>query len=143
VALFDSIRDQFFVVSVADFAPAKEWMVGRACEADAYCHKGELEFEALVALTSMAGLAFCSPGFAAVLAQAVGTPVACVFGGYEKSSFFFAGAKDAPVLGIDPINPCECFRHDHACRKEVNVPAAIERLQAFAAQSAGRSAVAA
>lgn len=142
-ALFDAIRDRFFVVSVADLVPGKEWMVGLGCEADAICHKGELEFETLAALTAMSGLVFCSPGFAAVLAQAVGTPVACVFGGYEKSSFFFAGAKDAPVLGIDPINPCECFRHDHACRKAIDLSAAVERLQDFAAQSAGRSAVAA
>jgi hypothetical protein len=142
-ALFDAIRDRFFVVSVADLVPGKEWSVGLACEADAYCHRGELEFETLAALTSVAGLVFCSPGFAAVLGQAVGTPVACVFGGYERSAFFFAGAKDAPVLGIDPINPCECFRHDHACRKTIDLPVEIERLQAFAAQSAGRSAVAA
>jgi hypothetical protein len=131
-ALYRSIRDQFFVVSVADLVPKVEWIVGEHVEADAVVHRGELEFEALAALTSLSGLVFCSPGFAAVLAQAVGTPVACIFGGYERSSFFFAGAKNAPVLGIDPIHPCECFRHDHDCRKTIDLPAATERLAVFA-----------
>jgi len=133
-ALFDLIREQFFVVSVADLViPNVEWMTGLACEADATVHKGELEFEALAALTSLASLVFCSPGFAGVLGQAVGTPVVCVFGGYEKSSFFFGGAKDAPMLGIDPVDPCECFSHSHGCRKEIDMAAAKARLTAFIA----------
>lgn len=142
-ALFKAIRARFFVVSVADLVPNVEWIVGERVETDAQAHAGELEFEALAALASMAGLVFCSPGFAAVLAQAVGTPVACVFGGYERSAFFFAGAKDAPVLGIDPIHPCECFRHDHDCRKAIDLPRAREQIIAFAADAAGSSAVAA
>jgi len=141
--LYKSIRDRFFVVSVADLVPNIEWIVGERIEADAQAHRGELEFETLAALISMAGIVFCSPGFAAVLGQAVGTPVACIFGGYERSAFFFSGANDAPVLGIDPINPCECFRHDHACRKTINVPNARDRLITFAADAAARTAVAA
>ncbi|MGY3607667.1 MULTISPECIES: glycosyltransferase family 9 protein [unclassified Bradyrhizobium] len=137
-ALFRLIRERFFVVSVADLVPGKEWIVGERIEADAECHAGELEFETLAALTSMSALVYCSPGFAGVLAQAVGTPVSMVFGGYERSQFFFDGAKDAPVLGIDPINPCECFSHHHACRKEIDIDAARERLAIFAAAAADR-----
>lgn len=131
--LFRSLRDRYFVVSVADLAPGKEWIVGEEVESDITLHAGELAFETLAALTAEAALVFCSPGFAAVLAQAVGTPVACVFGGYEKSSFFFAGAKDAPVLGIDPVHPCECFQHDHACDKTIDLDRARAQLAAFAA----------
>jgi ADP-heptose:LPS heptosyltransferase len=137
-ALFRSIRDQFFVVSVADLKPNYEWIVGERVEVDAVVHAGELEFEALAALISLSGLVFCSPGFAAVLAQAVATPVACIFGGYERSAFFFAGAKSAPVLGIDPIHPCECFSHAHDCRKTIDLPAATERLGLFASEAAER-----
>ncbi len=143
LALFNSIRDQFFVVSVADLVPNQEWIVGHRIEADAECHAGELEFETLAAVTSMAAIVFCSPGFAAVLAQAVGAPVATVFGGYERSSFFFEGKKSAPVLGIDPINPCECFAHDHACRKAIDIPAAKARLAEFADAAAESRSVAA
>jgi hypothetical protein len=137
-ALFRSVRERFFVVSIADLVPGKEWIIGEPIEPDAKCHAGELEFETLAALTSMSALVYCSPGFAGVLAQAVGTPVAMVFGGYERSQFFFDGAKDAPVLGIDPINPCECFSHHHACRKEIDLDSARSRLALFAAEAADR-----
>lgn len=137
-ALFDSIRERFFVVSIADLVQGKEWIVGHRIEADAKCHEGELEFETLAALTSMASMVFCSPGFAAVLAQAVGAPVATVFGGYERSAFFFDGEKTAPVLGIDPINPCSCFSHNHACAKAIDVPTAKSRLEVFAGEAIER-----
>ena len=136
--LFHLIRDRFFVVSVADLVPGKEWIVGERIEADARCHAGELDFETLAALTSVSALVYCSPGFAGVLAQAVGAPVAMVFGGYERSQFFFDGAKDAPVLGIDPIDPCECFSHHHACQKQIDLITARQRLSVFAAQAAER-----
>ncbi|MGM4906261.1 hypothetical protein AB8B21_05705 [Tardiphaga sp. 866_E4_N2_1] len=136
--LFRSIRERFFVVSVADLVPGKEWIVGERIEADAKCHAGELEFETLAALTSMSAMVFCSPGFAGVLAQAVGTPVAMTFGGYERSDFFFDGAKSAPVLGIDPINPCECFSHHHACKKSIDLEQAKSRLDLFASEAIDR-----
>lgn len=136
--LFRSIRDRFYVVSVADLAPGKEWIVGHEIKADVEFHKGELEFETLSALIAESALVYCSPGFAGVLAQAVGTPVAMVFGGYERSKFFFDGAKDAPVLGIDPINPCECFSHTHRCQKEINVPLAKSRLAVFSEEAIER-----
>jgi hypothetical protein len=130
--LFRAIRDRFFVVSIADLAPGKEWIVGWPCAADAVCHAGELEFETLAALFSRAAMVFASPGFSVVLAQAVGTPVVCVFGGYENSRSFSIGARHTPTLGIDPIEPCQCFSHDHACRKTIDLPVARARLMEFA-----------
>ncbi len=72
-ALFASIRDQFHVVSIADLVPNVEWISGARVEADQKFHAGELEFEALAGLFSIASLVFCSPGFAVILAQTVGT----------------------------------------------------------------------
>ncbi|SFM00577.1 hypothetical protein SAMN03159423_4866 [Bradyrhizobium sp. NFR13] len=136
--LFRSIRDRFFVVSIADLARGKEWMVGEQVHADATCHAGELEFETLAALTSMTAMVFCSPGFAGVLAQAVGTPAAMTFGGYERSAFFFEGAQSGPVLGIDPIEPCSCFSHHHACKKSIDIEQAKSRLELFAREAIDR-----
>lgn len=136
--LFRSIRDRFFVVSIADLVPGKEWIVGERIDADAKCHAGELEFETLAALTSVSAMVFCSPGFAGVLAQAVGTPVAMTFGGYERSAFFFEGAKSAPVLGIDPVEPCDCFSHHHACKKSIDIEQAKSRLEIFASEAIDR-----
>lgn len=134
--LFNLIRDRFYVVSIADFEPKKEWLVGPACDADVKYHKGELSFESLAALTSMAALVFTCPGFPVVLSQAVGTPHVVVFGGYEDSRSFSGGARYVPYLGIDPIIPCQCFSHSHNCQKAIDMPIAKDRLLKFLGQHA-------
>lgn len=130
-ALFDAIRDRFHVVSVADLVPNVEWIVGKRIDADTEFHEGQLSFEGLAALAKRAALVYCSPGFAMLLGQAVGTPTLCVFGGYENSSSISAGARHTPTLGIDPIVPCDCFDHHHAHQKAINVPIATERVRQF------------
>lgn len=130
-ALFNSIRERFFVVSVADIVPGIEGTVGRKLEADLTLHAGELDAEALAGMMSLASLTFCSPGFAIVMAQAVGTPVVCVFGGHESSRFYLHGHRYNPTLGIDPIKPCECFSRTHNCDKRIDIPAATARITNF------------
>lgn len=138
-----ALSDRFFVVSVADLVPGQEWMVGEPLRRDLAFHCGELPFETLAGLVSISAMVLSSPGFAVVLAQAVGTPVACVFGGYESSRSFSAGARFAPYLGIDPVTPCECFSHGHGCDKRIDLPFAEAHLAAFAAAAAaGRRDVA-
>lgn len=129
--LFRSIRDQFFVVSVADLQLQKEWQVGEPVDADVSLHAGELPSEVLAALIGRASLVYASPGFAIVMAQAVGTPSICVFGGYENSKSFLGGAAFAPYLGIDPINSCNCFSHTHKCDKQIDVKTATIAIQEF------------
>ncbi len=131
--LFRFIRDRFYVVSIADLIPGKEWMVGCiAANPDFTAHAGEFHFEALAGLFSLASMVFASPGFAVPLAQAVGTPVVAVFGGYEDASSFAGGARHAPYHPIQPIRPCQCFSHTHQCVKAIDVDAAIEPLRKFA-----------
>lgn len=137
-ALFDSIRDDFFVVSLADLVPGVEWMVGLACEADVRLHRGELPFETLAALVSMAALVFATPGFAVILAQAVGTPVICVFGGYERAYSFSAGARYSSYLGIEPINPTDAFTHDLRHDKSIDLARARSELALFAGSARER-----
>ncbi len=130
-SLFASIRDRFFVISIADLVPGREWIVGAPVVADAEFHGGELDFETIAALTRMASLVYCSPGFAVILAQAVETPVVAVFGGYENSSSFSGRSRFAPYLGIDPITPCDCFSHTHGCDKRIDLPQALRRIEDF------------
>jgi hypothetical protein len=130
-ALFQSIASRYHVVSVADLVPGKEWLAYAPVPADTVFHHGELTFEMLAALAQRASLTFCSPGFAAPLSQAVGTPTVVVFGGYENSSSFSIGARYTPYLGIDPIIPCSCFSHTHTHRKSIDLPPALQRLQDF------------
>lgn len=141
VELLKAICGQFRVVSIADLAPGREWIVGLPYPADVTLHNGELDTESLIGLVASATLVFCSPGFAVPLAQAVGTPVICVFGGYENSRSFSA-AKLTPYLGIDPVKPCECFRHNHGCDKHIDLAYALHRVKDFADAAIARVATA-
>jgi len=129
--IFMSIRDQFYVVSIADLVPNIEWMVSKPIKADLELHRGELGFKTLAGLFARASMVYASPGFAIPLAQAVGTPSICIFGGYENSSSFSGGARLAAYLGIDPEVPCSCWSHKHPCRKAIDVPHAIHRVDDF------------
>jgi hypothetical protein len=130
--LIAAIHSKFFVVSIADLVPNQEWLAGPQISSDIEFHAGELTFEGLAALARLSALVFCSPGFATVLAQAVETPLITVFGGYENSRSFSLGAKLSSTLGVDPISPCECFRHDHACDKRINLSSALRHVMEYA-----------
>lgn len=131
--LFAEIRDKFFVVSVADLDPPREQIVGPVQDADVTLHHGELTFEALAGLFSLAELVFTSSGFAAILAPAVGTAVISVVGGYESANYHATGARFAPYLGIEPPVPCRCqnSRCGRRCNKHLNMPVALERVREF------------
>jgi hypothetical protein len=114
--LFKSIRDKFFVISVADLAEGQEWLApGEDTKADLSFHRGELVFETLAALFSLADLVFTSSGFPAILGPAVGTPTISIVGGYEDYRCHDSGAKFAPYLAIGPRVGCSCWTS--ACRK--------------------------
>lgn len=130
-ALFKSVRDRFHVVSVADVEPNVEWIVGERVDVDQSFHRGELDFETLAGLFSLAGLVFCSPGFAVVLAQAVSAPVVSVFGGYESAYSFSAGAQFSPWCPIEPITPVDDFSHYCMTTKKIDVPAALGKISRF------------
>ena len=138
-ALYNSIRDRFFVVSLADLVPGVENLV-TDLRADICLHKGELDIEAIAGLMAGAALTFCSPGFAVPLSQAIGTPVIAVFGGFECSRSFSYGHRFAPTLGIDPINPCQCFSHTHNCDKRIDLPAAYADIEGFIADNVAECA---
>lgn len=130
--LYQHIRDKFFVVSIANLATGKEWIVGPEQDVDLRFHHGELDFKAMAALFAEADLAFVNPGFAPVLAQSVGTAVVVVYGGNESSRTTQApGFHLAPILCIEPDRPCDCHSPDHLCDKTITEPSAIEKLDRF------------
>jgi hypothetical protein len=129
--LFAAVRSKFFVISVADLIPNLEWLVGPQLKGDLEFHAGELTFEELAALAQISALVFCSPGFATILAQAVETPLITVFGGYENARSFSLGAKLSSMLGVDPIKPCECFSHNHACDKRIDLSVALRQVMEY------------
>lgn len=131
--IFAAIRDRFFVVSVADLEPGREWITGPRLKPDATFHKGELPFEALAALFARAKMVYTSSGFAVLLAQSVGTPVVSVLGLYERGDHHAAGAKYAPYLAIEPINPCSCQNSfcPRRCSKQIDLHVAISKITDF------------
>lgn len=139
--LLAGIRDRFFMVSVADLQHGQEWLAHPPVDTDLTLHAGELDFRALAALWRDAALVYTAPGFGVVLAQAVGTPVAAVFGGYEAGYSFSAGAAYTPTLVIEPIRPCDCFSHTHRCDKHIDLPAAHQRLGDFVNDHCSQSTV--
>ena len=127
--IFRSMGDEFFVVSVADIEHHREWLVGQPLRYDVAFHKGELDTETLIAMFARASLIYTSPGFAVPLAQAVSTPVICVFGGYENSRSF--SAVPSAYLGIDPIKPCDNFSHGGVWDKTIDLARAYANVRRF------------
>jgi len=141
--LFQSIRggDKFYVISLARLSPSQEWIspISIPIKADLEFHQpNDLHFEELAALYSIASLSYSSPGFAAPLAQSVGTPNVVVFGGFEKPFSFTGGSRHAPHLSIGPKDACGCWRHNHDCPKQIDMPEALEALQLFVAANTER-----
>ena len=130
------VRDSFFVVSIADLEPNREWIVGPQLKADLEFHHGELSFESMAALFAHAALVFTSGGFPAILGPAVGTPTVCILGGYEPASWLADGAKWSPYLGIQPISPCECATSacTRPCTKVLDMPRARAAVAEFSAK---------
>ncbi len=135
-AIFEHLREDFFVISVADLVEGQEWLVGPEAKADLSFHKGELVFEALAALFQRADLVLTSSGFPAILGPAVGTPTISVVGGYEDPRCHDSGAKFAPYLAIGPKVPCSCWTSQcrKVCDKSLDLDAAKLAVAAFVSE---------
>lgn len=132
--LFAAIRDRFFVVSLANLAEGKEWIVGEEQKVDVKLHHDELDFETMAALYAEADMVFANPGNATVFAQATGTPSITVFGGHESfRTTNSVGSHLAPTLAIEPVKPCECHDRNHGCDKRIDIEAGSARIEAFVA----------
>lgn len=142
-ALYRSIRDQFFVVAVANLGKDGEVIHGPKPEVDADFTHGECDFETLAALFAEAALVFGNAGFTPILSQAVGTPNICVYGANESfRETNRGGAHLAPTLPIEPDKPCTCHARFCKCDKTITLPPAIEKVKAFAAEHGAGKAVA-
>ncbi|WP_217577333.1 methyltransferase domain-containing protein [Mesorhizobium sp. GbtcB19] len=136
-ALYQSIKDRFFTVSICDLTQKGEQIVGEEQPTDLKLHRGEADFETLAGLFAEASLVFGNAGFTPILAQAVGTPNIVVYGGNESFRYTnIVGAHLAPTLPIEPVKPCECFERHHNCDKTIDLEAALPKVEAFAAAHA-------
>lgn len=129
--LYQALRRDYFVVSLANLDDAEERIAGGTVRADLTLHRGELDLEGLMALFARAALVYTAPGFATVLAQAVGAPCITVFGGYERATSFSAGAQPGRWLAIEPVEPCACWRAGHDCDKTIDLKVAAAAVRQF------------
>lgn len=130
--LIATVRDSFFVVSIASLEPNREWIVGPQLIADAAYHHGELPFDTMAAIFARAALVYTTNGFPAVLGPAVGTPTISIQGGFEPARWLGDGARWAPYLGIDTMNPCVCGGSCHrVCSKLIDMPPAKAAIADF------------
>ncbi|TPN44875.1 methyltransferase domain-containing protein [Mesorhizobium sp. B1-1-7] len=136
-ALYRSIKDRFFTVSICELNQKGEHIVGEEQPADLKLHHGEADFETLAGLFAEAALVFGNAGFTPVLAQSVGTPNICVYGGNESYRYTnIVGAHLAPTLPIEPVKPCACFDRHHKCDKTIDLAKAVPLVEAFATEHA-------
>lgn len=131
--IFNSIREKFFVISVADLGAGAETIIGPDAKPDLSFHQGELVFEALAALAKHSDLVFTSSGFSAILGPAVGTPTLSVGGGYEDHHCHDSGAKFAPYLSIGPRVGCSCWSSGchKVCDKAIDLDEALPAVAEF------------
>ena len=130
--LFASIRDSFFVVSIADIESNREWITGPQLIPDVAYNHGELPFDTMAAIMARASVVYTSSGFPAVLGPAVGTPTISIQGGFEPARWHADGIRWAPYLGIDTKDPCACSGMCHkACTKLIDMPSAKAAVAEF------------
>ena len=125
-AIVAQVRRRMPVVSVADATmPTIEPIV---CDpvCDLRIHNG-IEFEVLAGIVYLATLAITAPGMMAPLAQAVETPLVCVFGSYENRMSFAGGARYSAYLPLEPIEPAH-YLGDTETSKEMDVVEALRKV---------------
>lgn len=128
-AVFNAIREHFFVISVADLRFGIENVVAKT-PADVELHEGQLSFRQLAWLMSKSALTMSSPGMGVVMGQHIGVPTIGVFGGHESAAAY--GDIPGPFLAVQPENPCNCFNTMHNCDKTTDIEAAVAAAKEFA-----------
>jgi hypothetical protein len=124
-------NNDFFTVSLCSLKENEEWIVGDQIKCDIKLHNGELNIKELCGLMKISSLCLTPPGFSIPMAQSIGTSSVCVFGGREKSSNYSPGSAFTSTLGIDTIEPCECFDLSHSCNKEIDIESSLEKISNF------------
>lgn len=133
------LHKKYFIVSIADLEPGKEWIVGPEYPADLKFHGGEFPFETLAAIFQRADLVLTSGGFAAMLGPAVETPTISVLGGYEPKEWCADGGKFSGYLPIQPMKPCSCGSSGcgNRCSKALDLPYALAMVEGFTSMTGG------
>lgn len=128
-AVYSAIRDDYYVISVADLTTGIEHLLTNV-DVDLELHSRDLTFKEMAWVLSRSALAMSSPGMGLVMGLHIGTPTIGVFGGYESGKTY-NDVSPMPRLFIEPVTPCCCFDSRHDCDKTIDIPAATRRAKEF------------
>lgn len=115
----------FYVVSVADTEPEKEWVPDMEPFADLKLNHGELTLLEMLGLIERSSICVTGPGVAMLAAIAYRRPILCIQGGCggsnHHSKITDPGCMDlSDSLFIYPDNYCMCQEMKHNCDKTIS-----------------------
>lgn len=133
--LVDRYKNEYFFMSIADIEEGKEVLAGDLRGIDAEFHRGELPLTTILGLLKIADMTICPPAWMMNMAIAVRGKVFVIFGGHAGPEYLLD-----PIMGLDnleyaaPRPFCNCWRMDHACRKDIDIPEMLARFEVFRAR---------
>lgn len=127
--LIERYRDDYHFVSVADIRDGAEWFVGEPV-CDTAFHRGELSFETIIGLVSLADMVITYPSVMMLLGIAVRTKTFTVWGGHLPPETHLH-----PIMGLDnhahiaPDPQCGCALMVHDCNKVIDSAEMFRRFE--------------
>lgn len=117
-------RRGYYVVSVADLEPGKEWLVGQPPPADMTLHAGQWTVRQLLGAVQAADVVVGGVGWVVPACIAAGTPLYVIHGGqggHNQRSKITAPWMDLSKVGwAEPDEMCMCTDMRHNCNKEIH-----------------------
>lgn len=117
-------RRGYYVVSVADLEPGKEWLVGQPPPADMTLHAGQWTVRQLLGAVQGADVVVGGVGWIVPACIAAGTPLYVIHGGqggHNHRSKITAPWMDLTKVGwAEPATMCMCTDMRHNCNKEIH-----------------------
>lgn len=117
-------RRGYYVVSVADLEPGKEWLVGQPPPADMTLHSGQWTVRQLLGAVQAADVVVGGVGWIVPACIASGTPLYVIHGGqggHNHRTKLTAPWMDLSKVGwAEPKPMCMCTNMRHDCKKEIS-----------------------
>jgi len=114
----------YYVVSVADLQPGKEWLVGDPPDADLVLHAGQWSINHLLGAIQHASVVVGGVGWIVPACIATKTPLYVIHGGqggHNHRTKLTAPWMDLSKVGwAEPKPMCMCTNMRHDCKKEIS-----------------------
>jgi hypothetical protein len=120
----ERIRNDYFVVGVADLCGTAEYALNPLPYADLTLYQGELDIGGLLGLVQQADLVLGGVGWVVPACIASKTPLFCILGGnggYNAPEKITDNRMDLRLVGFaNPNSYCMCTHMQHRCNKTIS-----------------------